>query len=325
MPPVRLRLIPLLLLATQLGCLGDLAPDPRPSEPSAFLSGLVDVMEARSYKRSQVDWTRLRDTVMARGSGARTLQEASPAMQLAFSLLGDNHSWLRLPDGSFLSYPKTLTCVAPAAASLTGLPADIGYVRISAFSGSTSQAEVFTRTIQDVYRAADSELLTGWIVDLRGNTGGNMWPMLSSLWPFMQGVTGHFVDANNRWTAWSVTGPIARLSGTALNEASAPFSPRGNGGRVAVLLDNAVASSGEAIAIALRGRANTRSFGAPTCGVSTGITNVNLRSNYTLGIAEVVMAGRDSLRYGGAVPVDEPIATSDALAARAIAWIRSGQ
>src|SRR6266850_8052486 len=41
--------------------------------------------------------------------------------------------------------------------------------------------------------------------------------------------------------------------------------------RVAVLTDIGVASSGEAIAIAFRGRPNTRSFGTPTCGLSTAV------------------------------------------------------
>jgi carboxyl-terminal processing protease len=45
--------------------------------------------------------------------------------------------------------------------------------------------------------------------------------------------------------------------------------------RVAVLTDTGVASSGEAIAF--RGRPNTRSFGTPTCGLSTDVNHSGLQ------------------------------------------------
>lgn len=113
LPPVRRPLFLLLLLTAQLGCLADYGSPATPQEPRALVSGVVDVMEARSFKRSQVDWTRLRDSALSVAAGARTVEEAHPAMQVALALLGDNHSWLRLPDGSFLTYPKTINCAAP--------------------------------------------------------------------------------------------------------------------------------------------------------------------------------------------------------------------
>ena len=42
----------------------------------------------------------------------------------------------------------------------------------------------------------------GWIVDLRGNTGGNMWPMLTGIGPILgDGPAGSFVaaDGNITW------------------------------------------------------------------------------------------------------------------------------
>ena len=42
----------------------------------------------------------------------------------------------------------------------------------------------------------------GWIVDLRGNTGGNMWPMLTGIGPILgDGTVGSFVaaDGNITW------------------------------------------------------------------------------------------------------------------------------
>lgn len=64
---------------------------------------------------------------------------------------------------------------------------------------------------------------------------------------------------------------------------SASSSPR-----VAVL----TAISGEAVAIAFRGRADTRSFGTPTCGLSTSNHTDRLSDGGNLYLTASVMADR---------------------------------
>jgi C-terminal processing protease CtpA/Prc len=45
----------------------------------------------------------------------------------------------------------------------------------------------------------------GWIVDLRGNLGGNMWPMLAGVAPLIDSrMMGSFVDADGKKTTWFV-------------------------------------------------------------------------------------------------------------------------
>ena len=49
----------------------------------------------------------------------------------------------------------------------------------------------YAKTLQDSIRARDRVGLIGWIVDLRGNSGGNMWPMLAGVGPVLgEGVAG---------------------------------------------------------------------------------------------------------------------------------------
>lgn len=46
--------------------------------------------------------------------------------------------------------------------------------------------------------------LCGWIVDLRANIGGSMWPMLAVAAPLLpDGVLGHFRQPDGRYQAWS--------------------------------------------------------------------------------------------------------------------------
>jgi carboxyl-terminal processing protease len=307
------------------GCFldGSLAPDPR-DVTRAFLGNIVDIMELNSVRRDSIDWVAFRADVYAAGEMATTFDQTHPAIQLALQRLEDNHSWFRKPDGSYLTYPRTFSCLGAPVPTPTGIPADIGYVSIGQFSGSDAEADGYMNEIQVQMEAMDSDDLVGWVIDLRGNGGGNMWPMLAALHPFLDGSTGFFVDPDSVWNEWWVHDGVSFLDQVPLYTVPAPFVPRATGGRVAVLTDVRVASSGEAMAIAFRGRPNTRSFGTATCGVSTGIVAGPVGNGYVLGLATVWMADRDSTVYGGQVPPDEELTDAAATLARAIEWIRTG-
>jgi hypothetical protein len=90
-----------------------------------------------------------------------------------------------------------------------------------------------------------------------------------------------------------------------------------------VLTDASVEGAGEIVAVAFRGRADTRSFGAPTCGVATGIEFHVLDYAHTLGIASARLADRTGVQYHRGVPVDEAIDDGNELLAAAYAWLRS--
>jgi C-terminal processing protease CtpA/Prc len=94
---------------------------------------------------------------------------------------------------------------------------------------------------------------------------------------------------------------------------------------VAVLTDGSVASSGEAIVIAFRARADTRSFGTPTCGLSTGVQGFPLSDGATLFLAVSVMADRTRTAYGAQVTPDEIVPDAAQAVERAVAWLREGR
>lgn len=109
----------------------------------------------------------------------------------------------------------------------------------------------------------------GWVVDLRLNTGGNMWPMLAAAAPLLgEGELGAFaLKGGERW-AWTYQGGTLRADGVAM--AAAPDAPALlPSPPVAVLTSGLTASAGEALVVAFRGRPGARSFGEATAGVPT--------------------------------------------------------
>lgn len=89
---------------------------------------------------------------------------------------------------------------------------------------------------------------------------------------------------------------------------------------MAILTDRATASSGEAIAIAFKGRANTRSFGKATCGLSTANVTNRLSDGALLNLAQLMMADRFKQAYGSSVPVDE-VVSAEKVMAEATSWL----
>ena len=313
------------------GCGGGGAAPATPTQPGGggtaqvqtYLGQLVDVMQGSSLHRLTINWTDFRSRVLAEGATAQTLVDARPAIRLGLQLLGDGHSSYRAVDGTVLFVPNR-SCSA-ADPVVGAIPPDIGYVKVGAFSGLGVEVAAFARGIQDAIIQADRDGLAGWIVDLRGNGGGNMWPMVAGLGPVLgDGPAGVFIDTLGFPTEWAYQNGASTLGGIPQVAVPAPYRLRREQPRVAVLSDNRIASSGEATLISFRGRPGARSFGTPTCGLSTSNRPYTLSDGATLILTVAVMGDRHRNKYGDSIPPDELIADPSQVVTRAIAWLRSG-
>jgi hypothetical protein len=291
---------------------------------SDYANELVNIMQNNSINRDRINWTDFRGQVFARAQGAQTIVDLYPAISLALGLLDDHHSFYQAASGS-LGNPRSPRCSAPVAVT-PPVPADIGYVRIGAFGGSVAGADrAFADDVQQQIRSHDASGLAGWIVDVRGNGGGNMWPMVAGVGSVLgEGIDGYFVPPSGASIPWSYQGGAA-ISGTSeVVRTSTPYVLMARGPRVAVLTDVLVASSGEAVVVSFRGRPNTRSFGGATCGLSTANSGFRLSDSATLQLTTAVMADRSGAPYGVPIVPDETVAGDAEVVLRAIAWLRGG-
>jgi C-terminal processing protease CtpA/Prc len=279
-----------------------------------------------------MDWNGLRQRVFAKAGTAQTIPETYDAIRFLLTLLGDKHSYYVTASGENIFNPQSPTqstgeCT-PAPLITPAIPADVGYVRIQITPATLPAA------IQEALRKGDGTGTIGWIVDLRNSRGGNTWPALAGIGSLLgDGTAGFFVDAANHPTPWGYTNGAAWLEKPEQDLAfvEAPYKLSVPHPRVAVLTDIGVASSGEAIAIAFRGRPNTRTFGTPTCGLSTAVKQFplmragqNLPRPQSARIAVVtdVMADRTMKKYGGVIEPDELVSDPVEVISRAVAWLR---
>jgi carboxyl-terminal processing protease len=284
------------------------------------LNQLIGVMQTNSINRLKIDWTSLRTTVFAEAGAAQTVPEMYPAIRTALRLLGDGHSSYTGANGQTLFVPNR-ACSGSGAGTPT-VPATVGYVKVTSFSGSGTTAVAFADGVQNAIVAADRDDLIGWIVDLRGNGGGNMWPMVAGLSPVLgEGILGYFIDPAGVESVWEYRNGASLSGGFTAANVTTPYRLRRPQPKVAVLADNAVASSGEATLIAFIKRPSTRTFGVATCGLSTANRGFPLSDGANLNLTVSVMADRTKARYGDQVVPDEVITDQAQVVARAVAWL----
>lgn len=282
----------------------------------AYLAAALDTLQAVVVRSDTISWTRVRDSAFLLARGAMSPRDTYGA--IAWALHRANHHGF-------------LQAAHPGAVS--ELVDDvIGYVHVPQWAGpSVALAD----SLQSALASLDQRGACGWIVDLRANNGGNMWPMLAGIGPLLDdtivGAFGITRDADRWFYKSGVAGmlhPNGKLD-TVTRATVRPTVLRDPRAPVAVLLDGATASSGEAIALAFRGRPSTRSFGVPTAGFVTANRGALLSDGANMVVTTGYQIDRrglggeriepDSLLPGGISGWPFP---TDAVATVAAEWLR---
>lgn len=297
------------------------------AEAEAYLDQAITLLETRHINSAQADWERLRAEAETAIEEARTPADTYPAIHRLLAELGERHSFLiepqptpAQPNGSTSRPPATPRLptwrLIDGRFALLSLPA---LNTMGANGDATGRA--YTQALQAGLQEMDKEDLCGWIIDLRDNSGGNMWPMLQGLDPLLGAAPfGYFVVAGNETTPWLRT-PEGIFPFRGILPGGEPsFRLTHEAAPVAVLLGSLTGSSGEMTALALIGRSGVRTFGMPTAGLTTANSPHRLSDGAFLVITEATVRDRRGRDYSGAIVPDEQVPLEEAEAA-AMRWL----
>jgi len=296
--------------------------EPKSPSPAVrnYVEEVVRILQANFLHRAAINWMVFKQHLLAKASGANTIEQAYPAVISAIVALGDKHSMFA--PARLVKESKLPTAKQPPLYPDEPVPGDIGYIRIPWVVGSQDKLDAYIANVQAQIKERDKPALKGWLVDLRGNMGGNMWPMLVGVGPVLgEDTLGYCIDANNTKTAWRYEKGKALADGDIEAETATYYTLKSANPVVAVLTDTLTASSGEAVAVAFKARQHTRSFGAGTCGVSTGRSRFYLSDGSILLLTTTVFADRRLVRYGHSIAPDEALKPAEVVP-QAIRWIR---
>lgn len=209
---------------------------------------------------------------------------------------------------------------------------NIGYIHMKGFGNIDSIAiQQYTDSLQNVIKSIDNENLKGWILDLRENTGGNCWPMLTGLGPLLgKGICGYFIDNNKKKSSWFYRDGESGIDSVTITKVSIrPYKLINDLNPIAILTGRRTLSSGEVVATAFHNKSKARSFGESTGGLSTGNAIYNLSDGSMLVLTQSIYADREGNIFGKRIEPDEKIIFSyqsigqpyDPVIKRAIHWI----
>ena len=258
------------------------------------------------------EWKSTYEECLKMIENAESYEDTYPAVKKALSVGGGKHSMLMTKSESqdtTESYDEVLPTVS--------LDGDIAIIKLPDFLGTAEAGRKYAKVAEDFIHE-NRDKIKGVVLDLRGNTGGDMGPMataVSSLLPDGELMYYHY-------RSYDV--PVTLKDGV--------ISNAGTGGKslypeeklnvpVAILTDGMTASSGEALTLCFRGLENVKTFGAPTA----GYTSVNMLYSLYDGAQMYLTVAFDKARTGEIfkeTSIEPDVATDSPLEA-ALEWLRS--
>jgi carboxyl-terminal processing protease len=295
-----LALTLVLLSRTTVPAQGAPMPSSAPTVPSLsdsarrYLDVALDTLRHAVLGADTLPWSRIRDSAYMIAAGAQRPADTYSAIEWALHR-ANKHSFLQV--------------LVPGATS-TMVGGRIGYVHVPQWSADPTP---LADSLQTAIRSLRDARACGWIVDLRANGGGNMWPMLAGVGPLLgDTIVGRFGTGPlaTRWYYRDGVAGILSPSGhldTASRVSVRPVTPATRVEPVAILIDSGTGSSGEAIAIAFRGRPNARFFGNPSAGFATVNRGAQLSDGANMVITTGYSTDRLGTTHGDRVAPDERV------------------
>ncbi len=172
-----------------------------------LLDEALSFMEKTYYRRNEVYWPDLEAKARQQLRTAANCDDAYASISWCFKQLNERHSFIMSPaKAAVYNGDDELLRPEPDLSDLMGelkgelLQDSIAYLTVPWVSSTDSLVcERIADSLQTVIARLDSRGISRWIIDLRKNSGGNCWPMLTGIGPLLgDGVCGYFVAAGER-------------------------------------------------------------------------------------------------------------------------------
>ena len=275
--------------------------------PEGYVRHCVKLLDTKALYADSGEWKAKKEETLEAAKTLASMEEAHSLVEAAAKVAGGKHSFLQAPVKDTASFEE----IAPAVELLDS---NIAKIVLPAHSGVKVSDSLYTYSVLNFLQEhSDAK---GVILDLRGNRGGNMYPMIAAVAPLLPDDDILSFKARSRTIPISLEYimRISGMSGESINKFPATTP-------IAILTDDWTGSSGEATLLCFRGLDNVRTFGIPTAGYASANTPYPLKDGYQLVITESC-----DMAHSGEVFCDDPIApdvTTETPLEDAIDWIES--
>lgn len=242
--------------------------------PSAERYGKVaiEMIELNGYYASGEKWEEVKEELKNEMKIASSYENTYSFIEKALQEGGGKHSFL-------LTKENQQTLSAQDEMPTVTRESDVLIIRLPEHIDAAVNGKQYAETVlQEIKRNAD---VKGAIIDLRGNSGGDMGPMITAVSPFLKDGDLLYYEYIDRDLTVQLEDGKSIGGGTQIETDISPFKldvP------VAVLIDDGTASSGEAVLMAFMGQQNTKTFGQPTAGYASANVTLPLYDNAMINV-----------------------------------------
>jgi carboxyl-terminal processing protease len=285
-------------------------------------------MKHQSAFRQSVDWGAVDTSFKRRLSLAKTTPDTMNCLVYVLKQLNDVHSQLYLNNQYYGHYPSfddtALARLIPLnqrSVSLVNtifgmmLRPDIAYIRVPGMQPRGQQAiNGLAQVLYDSVAALAKKRPRGFIIDLRLNGGGNVYPMLTGLGALLGNrLLAYETDVDDEvLRTWEIKKGNFVIGGYQSTNVQTNGSVKLTDMPVVILIGPITKSSGSMTAIAFKKRPKTIFMGEPTAdGYSTSCNFFQFGPNLMLNFATNFVADRDRQVYKTVVPPDITIHGGD--------------
>jgi len=265
-----------------------------------YVRKAVRIMDRHGIYAEGAEWEAARaDALSAKPA---SLEEAREIVRSAGLVAGGKHTFLKTE----ADVTRDATSTEWEMPSVEMTDDGIAIVKLYPFSGNKEEGIKYSTTVLD----AVPDSVRGAVIDLRDNTGGDMYPMIAAVHRFIQkdDILRFRSRKRTQRIPLSFVVQVAGIERKSLIECP-----------VAILTNEWTASSGEAVLLCFRGLEHVRVFGAPTAGYASANQPFTLPDGSHL----VLTTGCDVARTGEVFCDDpiEPDQLTETPLEDALAWI----
>jgi len=308
----------------------------------SYLDKSLSIIEQNALNNKDIDWNKLRNDVYDKASDAQQYEDILNIYPFIFERINDHHGSLKFRSRTY-SWNKPLQNESSMAIKLATknyttirserICKDIGYILVPGNSDFRGQhMDSITKSIKKAIAMVSDKNIKGWIIDLRVNTGGNMYPMIAGLSDFIgEGKVGGFLtptyQPDGNWIIKNGTFFVDSIKVTAVKYDGYPIKPDMP---IAILISGNTASSGEMTAISTIGRKKSIVIGEISAGFTTSNLGFKLNDYSGLNLAVDYASDRKGKIYPKNIEPDIIVLNGDNFETlredlkviKAVSWIR---
>ena len=282
-----------------------------------YVTEALKIMKNKSVNKSKLNWEDIFNKTLAEASKAKSIKDTYPSIKNALSSLNDSHS-------SFYSEETVRAYTLGYKATGQEFPViksellDNQYAYISLPDMGSFNKEDWNLYINTFYEKVNDlqkRNPKGWIIDLRGNFGGMLYPMYAAIAPFLdrknvvgtkdaEGAIEYYNYKAGKFFEGSTATQLFQLIQKEPKTVKKP---------IAILVNKMTGSSAEFITAAFLGQKNANIIGTNTQGLTSGNQEYKLSdgSFLVLTIGNIVdRTGKEYANIGEGISPDIVIKTS---------------